>query len=185
MKNWCNVLALPLVMKLLPFMLKHMACCLAPVTPVDWIVEYHADSKGLIKRVNLQLAYDKDYPLNTLESDWDLVKQIADSIQHLPDADGLVGSFLARYNVHQLYIPHVSANPAQLQECTEWSDAQMNTIDWGVYSAQSNLTNKSPLSNSAMIFFLQLKIFIAMTLFSHWSALAVMWKWKTLTIFFN
>eukprot|EP00957_Ditylum_brightwellii_P050718 3845829-Ditylum_brightwellii.AAC.1 len=78
-------------------------------------MEYHADNK--------------DYPSKTIESNWDLVKQIVDTIQQLPsesqvphikghqddncsydnlawaiqqnvDADDLAGSFLVRHNVH-------------------------------------------------------------------------------------
>eukprot|EP00957_Ditylum_brightwellii_P209353 15361312-Ditylum_brightwellii.AAC.1 len=54
----------------LPFMQRH-----------KWIIEGYADNEGLIKRVKQQVTYNYNYPSNTLDSDWDLLKQIATTMQ--------------------------------------------------------------------------------------------------------
>eukprot|EP00957_Ditylum_brightwellii_P008590 651405-Ditylum_brightwellii.AAC.1 len=47
---------------------------------INWIIEGSADNAGLIKQVNQQLTYSHDHPSNTLDSEWDLIKQIAVTI---------------------------------------------------------------------------------------------------------
>eukprot|EP00957_Ditylum_brightwellii_P173095 13177844-Ditylum_brightwellii.AAC.1 len=96
---------------------------------MEWSIERYVDNEGLIKCVDTQLTYPHDYPSNTLECDWDLVKHIATTMQqfhHLPtvshikghkddknvyedidwksqqnaDADWLAGQYIKLNNVH-------------------------------------------------------------------------------------
>eukprot|EP00957_Ditylum_brightwellii_P209570 15362295-Ditylum_brightwellii.AAC.1 len=45
----------------------------------------HIDNKGIVKKINNQLTYTHDYPFNTLEPDWDMVVQVADTLKQYID----------------------------------------------------------------------------------------------------
>eukprot|EP00957_Ditylum_brightwellii_P145158 11056857-Ditylum_brightwellii.AAC.1 len=111
---------------------------------MDWVVESYADNNGVIQRINTQLSYPYDYPSNILDCDWDLIKQIAVTVQSFPrlpifahikghqddtqnnedlnqksqqnvDADKLAGGYNIAHDQQRIYVPCVHANLAQLQ----------------------------------------------------------------------
>eukprot|EP00957_Ditylum_brightwellii_P035394 2684201-Ditylum_brightwellii.AAC.1 len=43
------------------------------------------DNEGIVKRINNQLTYTHDYLFNTLEPDWDVVAQVADTLKQYND----------------------------------------------------------------------------------------------------
>eukprot|EP00957_Ditylum_brightwellii_P109540 8354198-Ditylum_brightwellii.AAC.1 len=51
-------------------------------TPACNICTY-IDNKGVVTRTNNQIEYDYDYPYNTLESDWEIIAQLAKYLQML------------------------------------------------------------------------------------------------------
>eukprot|EP00957_Ditylum_brightwellii_P142863 10885618-Ditylum_brightwellii.AAC.1 len=110
---------------------------------VYWNIKSFADNKGLISHICLQLTYNEDYPSNTLDSNWDLVKQInktVESMQCLPkfshvkghhdkdmpyedldwwsqqnvDADQLAGEYMDCHGSYLAEVPLVEVNKAQL-----------------------------------------------------------------------
>eukprot|EP00957_Ditylum_brightwellii_P169962 12936917-Ditylum_brightwellii.AAC.1 len=112
-------------------------------TKFTWQIEYYADNEGLISCDNSQLSYKWDYPSNTLESDWDVVNQIAPtlktsegrySVEHIKghqdnkcayeeldgksqqnvDAATLAGSFLSENPQFHPLVPHIASNPIEL-----------------------------------------------------------------------
>eukprot|EP00957_Ditylum_brightwellii_P185420 14118677-Ditylum_brightwellii.AAC.1 len=111
---------------------------------VHWDIESYADNTGLIPRVCSQLTYDKEYPSNTLDSEWDLVKQITKTVkamQCLPtfshvkghqdrdipykdlkghsqqniDAGRLAREYMDRYGTYLATVPCIEANKVQIK----------------------------------------------------------------------
>eukprot|EP00957_Ditylum_brightwellii_P163888 12477096-Ditylum_brightwellii.AAC.1 len=111
---------------------------------MDWMVEFYADNNRVIQRINTQLSYPYDYPSNTLEYNWDLIKEIIVTVKPFPclltfahikghqddtkkykgldqksqqnvDADTLAGAYNVAHDQQRIYVPSVHANPAQLQ----------------------------------------------------------------------
>eukprot|EP00957_Ditylum_brightwellii_P128092 9769825-Ditylum_brightwellii.AAC.1 len=110
---------------------------------INWTIKGSAENEGLIKQVNKQLTYSGDHPSNTLESKWDLIKQIAVTIQSMEeqpkishvqghqdndtlykeldwrsqqniDANHLAREFLEKNGEVRVLVPHVAVIIAQI-----------------------------------------------------------------------
>eukprot|EP00957_Ditylum_brightwellii_P134923 10287226-Ditylum_brightwellii.AAC.1 len=46
-------------------------------TKIQCYIETHINNKGIVKQMKDQISYSHDYPFNTLESDWDIIAQVA------------------------------------------------------------------------------------------------------------
>eukprot|EP00957_Ditylum_brightwellii_P065911 4998523-Ditylum_brightwellii.AAC.1 len=106
----------------------------------------YIDNEGIVKRINDQLTYTHDYLFNTLEPDWDVVVQVADTLKQYVDiltithikshhddntplkelslptrlnvaADHLVSSYSIQHGALCLEVPRMAINCTQL--CTK------------------------------------------------------------------
>eukprot|EP00957_Ditylum_brightwellii_P185958 14157276-Ditylum_brightwellii.AAC.1 len=48
-------------------------------------INIYIDNEGILERLKDQLTYTHDYPFNTLEPDWDVVAQIAETLKQYND----------------------------------------------------------------------------------------------------
>eukprot|EP00957_Ditylum_brightwellii_P075421 5731807-Ditylum_brightwellii.AAC.1 len=48
-------------------------------------INMYIENEWIVKRINNQLTYTHNYPFNTLEPDWDMVAQIADTLKQYKD----------------------------------------------------------------------------------------------------
>eukprot|EP00957_Ditylum_brightwellii_P041264 3124370-Ditylum_brightwellii.AAC.1 len=110
---------------------------------VHWDIKSYPDSTVLISCVLSKRTYDKDYPLNTLDSDWDLMKQITETVKAMQclltfshvkghqdrdipytdlkgqsqqniDADRLAGEYMDHHSTYLASVPPVEAKKAQI-----------------------------------------------------------------------
>eukprot|EP00957_Ditylum_brightwellii_P084443 6421450-Ditylum_brightwellii.AAC.1 len=59
--------------------LYHTSKCMNQTIKCD--INIHIDNEGIVKRLKDQLKYTHDYPLNTLEPDWGVIAQVANTLK--------------------------------------------------------------------------------------------------------